>query len=63
MPDDKWEILRKPNQDIVSIKYNGRAIDVSKILIGYEANETTRHPILTLQVLAHDLTFTEVPDA
>jgi hypothetical protein len=61
MPDDKWEILRKPNQEIIGIKYNGRHINASNVAFTYDAGDS--YPTLIIQVPAYDLTFTEVPDA
>ena len=61
MQNDKWEIARKPNQEIVGIKYNGISIDVASVDLAYNVNYP--HPILTMQVPALDIVFTEVPDA
>ena len=61
MLNDKWEILRKPNQEIVGIKYNGVPIDVSKAVLEYDVDCPL--PVLSLRVLAYDIVFTEVPDA
>jgi hypothetical protein len=61
MLNDKWEILRKPNQEIMGVKYNGININTSNVAFTYDVGDMC--PTLIIQVPAYDLTFTEVSDA